>query len=142
MAIQRGAGMNVTLDDLHERIEFLCFDKERDSEGNIIDGAEHTRATVWAKVLPIAARIGDGTQETENIVTYRVTIRYREDIEPTDEILWRGKRLALVAPPYDVESRRIWTVLECRELVAGALRAVPIEPHIRSEAEVEQGAQA
>ena len=117
MTIQRGAGMNVTLDDLHERIEILFRNKERDSEGNIIDGEERTRATVWAKILPIAARIGERPQETENIVTYRDTIRNLEDIDPTDEILWHGKRLALVAPPYDVESRRIWTVFECRELV-------------------------
>ena len=117
MAIRRGKEMDVTIDDLHERIEILCRNKERDSEGNIIDGKERARATVWAKILPIAARIGERPQETENSVTYRVTIRHREDIEPTDEILWHGKRLALVAPPYDVESRRIWTVFECRELV-------------------------
>ena len=117
MAIQRGREMGVTIDDLHERISILYHDKERDSEGNIVVGEIHTRATVWAKVLPISARIGERPQETENIVTYRVTIRHREDIEPTDEILWRGKRLELASPPYDVESRRMWTIFECRELV-------------------------
>ena len=124
MAIQRGAGMNVTLDDLHERIEILYRDKERDSDGNIVDGEIHTRAAVWAKVLPITARIGDSaTEETENIVAYRVTIRWREDIEPTDEIRWRGRRLALVSPPYDVESRRMWTAFECREMVENGTQA-------------------
>ncbi len=117
MAIQRGAGMNVTLDDLHERITIRYHDKARDDEGNIIDGEEHTRATVWAKVIPVTARIGEQSEETENEIIYRVTIRHREDIETTDEISWRGKKLTLVAPPYDVESRRTWTVFECRELV-------------------------
>lgn len=117
MAIQRGREMGVTIDDLHERIDILYRDRERDIDGNIVAGEIHTRATVWAKVLPISARIGERPQETENIVEYRVTIRWREDIQPTDEIRWRGKRLELVSPAYDVESRRMWTVMECRELV-------------------------
>ncbi len=117
MAIQRGREMGVTIDDLHERIEILYHDKIRDIDGDIVAGEIHTRATVWAKILPVSAKIGERQQETENIVGYRVTIRYREDIEPTDEIKWRDKRLELISPPYDVESRRIWTVMECRELM-------------------------
>lgn len=117
MAIRRGKEMDVTIDDLHERIEIQYREKMRDIDGNIVDGEIHTRAAVWAKVIPVAARIGERPQETENIVTYHVTIRHREDIEPTDEILWRGKRLELASPPYDVDSRRMWTIFECRELV-------------------------
>ena len=116
MAIQRGAGMNVTLDDLHERIEIQHRDKTRDIDGNIVDGEIHTRATVWAKVIPVTARIGEQSEETENEIIYRVTVRHREDIETTDEISWRGKRLEIIAPPYDVESRRMWMAFECREL--------------------------
>lgn len=117
MAIRRGKEMDVAIDDLHERIEILYRDKTRDLDGNIVDGEIHTRATVWAKVIPVTARIGEQSEETENEIIYRVTVRYRQDIEPTDEILWRGKRLELTAPPYDVESRRIWTTFECRELI-------------------------
>ena len=123
MAIRRGKEMEIAIDDLHERIEILYHDKTRDMDGNIVDGEIHTRAAVWAKVIPVTARIGENSEETENAIIYRVTIRHREDIEPTDEILWRGKRLELASPPYDVESRRTWTAFDCRELVAGALRA-------------------
>lgn len=115
--------MGVTIDDLHERITIRRYTKTRDSDGNIIDGEAHTRATVWAKVIPISARINDSAEETENIVTYRVTIRYRDDIEPTDEILWRGRRLTLTSPPYDIESRKTWTVMECRELIEDGAQA-------------------
>ena len=117
MSIQRGREMSVTIDDLHERIEIFYRDKTRDIEGNIVDGEIHTRAAVWAKVIPVTARIGEQSGETENEIIYRVTIRHREDIETTDEISWRGKRLEIIAPPYDVESRRMWTAFECRELV-------------------------
>ncbi len=117
MAIRRGREMDVTIDDLHERIEIQHRNKTRDKEGNIVDGEIHTRAAVWAKVIPVTARIGEQSGETENEIIYRVTIRHREDIETTDEISWRGKRLEIIAPPYDVESRRMWTAFECRELV-------------------------
>ena len=117
MAIRRGKEMDVAIDDLHERIEILYRDKMRDLDGNIVDGEIHTRATVWAKVIPVTARIGEQSEETENEIIYRVTVRHREDIETTDEISWRGKKLTLVSPPYDVESRRIWTTFECRELI-------------------------
>ncbi len=117
MSIQRGREMSVTIDDLHERIEIFYRDKTRDIDGNIVDGEIHTRATVWAKIIPVTARIGEQSGETGNEVRYRVTVRYRNDIEPTDEILWRGRRLVLASPPYDVESRRMWTAFECRELV-------------------------
>lgn len=117
MSIQRGREMSVTIDDLHERIEIFYRDKTRDIDGNIVDGEIHTRATVWAKIIPVTARIGEQSGETGNEVRYRVTVRYRNDIEPTDEILWRGRRLVFVSPPYDVESRRMWTAFECRELV-------------------------
>ena len=117
MAIRRGKEMDITIDDLHERIEIQHRDKTRDIDGNIVDGEIHTRGAVWAKVIPVTSRIGEQSTETENKIIYRITIRRREDIEPTDEILWRGKRLALAAPPYDVESRRMWTTFECRELV-------------------------
>lgn len=117
MAIRRGREMSVTIDDLRERIGIQYRDKTRDIDGNIVDGEIHTRATVWAKVIPVTARIGEQSEETENEIIYRVTVRHRQDIEPTDEILWRGKRLELTAPPYDVESRRIWTTFECRELI-------------------------
>ena len=117
MAIRRGKEMDVTIDDLHERIEILYHNKTRDINGNIVDGEVHTRGAVWAKIIPVTARIGEQPEETKNEIIYRVTIRHRGDIEPTDKILWRGKRLELTSPPYDVESRRIWTVMECRELV-------------------------
>ena len=123
MAIRRGREMDVTIDDLHERIEIQYRDKTRDLDGNLVDGEIHTRAAVWAKVIPVTARIGERSEETENEILYRVTIRHREDIEPTDEIWWRGKRLEITAPPYDVESRRIWLTFECRELVENGAQA-------------------
>ena len=112
-----GQAMRTTIDDLAERIEIKYAATTQDAAGNIIKGTETSRGVCWAKVLPIKAVIGDGYNENVNEISYRVTVRYRTDIEPTDIVIWRGKRLALLSPAYDAESRHIWTVFDCRELV-------------------------
>ena len=108
---------NTNTDDLVERITIFYHDTVQDSEGNPIpDGEEKIRCRCWAKIYPYAARITDGYNERVNETCYRVVIRYREGITVNDKILWRGKRLSMTAPPYDAENRRIWLVMECREL--------------------------
>lgn len=115
-----GAAIKTTLDDLTERIELVYHETTQDAAGNIVKGAEVSRGECWAKVLPVSAAISAGYNETENAVSYRVTVRYRTDILPTDTVLWRGKRLSLTSPPYDAESRHIWTIFDCKELVEDA----------------------
>lgn len=104
-------------DDLSERISVVYFETTRNARGDIVKGTEITRCTVWAKVLPLSGRIEDETPQRENIVTYRITIRYRQDIKPDDEIVWRGRRLKITTPPIDIESRRRWVVIEAKEYV-------------------------
>lgn len=116
----KGTLMKTSLDDLTERISIVYHTKARDSRGAIINGAEETRCTVWAKVYPYGAGIRNGGVERVNEVDYRVVVRYRTDIMPDDEVLWRGKRMKLIKPAYDAESAHTWTVLECREVQADA----------------------
>ena len=92
---------NTSLEDLSERISVVYFETTRNSRGDIVKGEEITRCTVWAKVLPLSGRIQDETPARENSVTYRVTVRYRADILPDDEIVWRGRRLKITTPPFD-----------------------------------------
>lgn len=106
-----------TTDDLSERISVVYFETTRNARGDIVKGTEITRCTVWAKVLPLNGRIQDETPQRENTVTYRVTIRFRQDIKPDDEIVWRGRRLKITTPPFDIESRHIWTQFECVEVI-------------------------
>ena len=112
-----GSQINTPMDDLSEKISIRYFTTERNSRGDIIKVNEVERCRVWAKVLPLTARNNDGSPERVNKITYRVTIRYRNDIKPDDEILWRGRRLKLLSPPYDAESRKIFTIFECEEVI-------------------------
>ena len=119
---------NTTIDDLAERIGIVYQKAQRNNRGDILGIEDLTRCTVWAKVLPLSARrLLDDSVEAVNEISYRVTIRYRADIAPDDIVIWRGKRLQQTAPPYDAESRKIWTVLECVEAKADERIPQPLQ---------------
>ena len=109
--------MYVSLNELKQRITILRPVTEQDGEGNLVEQDRTEVATVWAKVLPYAAKISDGYAEEVKEVDYRIAIRYRADINVTDIIRWQGKILQQMAPPYGKDGKRQWLILECRELV-------------------------
>ena len=116
----RTEGLNfkqMSLDDLSERIGIVYFDTARDNRGNIIKSTENLRCMVWAKVLPLTGKINDSTPERVNTITYRVTVRYRNDIKPDDLMRWRGKYFRLITPPVNLENRRVWTQFDVVEVV-------------------------
>ena len=112
-----GSTINISVDDLSERISVRNYITKRDERGEILNVVEFERCKVWAKIFPLSARITDGAPERTNKITYRVTIRYRADIMPDDEIVWRERRLKILTPPYDAESRKIFTLMDCEEVV-------------------------
>ena len=112
-----GSAISISVDDLSERISIRNFITQRDTRGDRLNVVEFERCKVWAKIFPLSARTTDGTPERTNKITYRVTIRYRTDILPDDEIVWRKKRLKLLTPPYDAESRKIFTIMDCEEVI-------------------------
>ena len=114
--------MKITIADLNERIQIVRFDTERNERGDIINTGEVERCRIWAKVYALNGRISDDAPERSNTISYRVTIRHRDDILPDDEIIWRGRRLRLRSPPYDLDGRRIFTSMECEEVVADGSR--------------------
>ena len=109
--------MKISVDDLTERIKIIFSDNVRNSRGDFVKNFEKIRCEVWAKILPLSGKISDTTPEKINFVTYRMTIRYRNDIKPDDKIIWRGKILKIVTPPFDVEVRHIWTQFDCVEVI-------------------------
>ena len=109
--------MFVTLAELRHRVTIKRPTVTIDDEGNIIENSLADFLTLWAKVLPTAAKISDGYVEQVNEVHYRIVIRYRTDIEITDVLLWEGKKLEQTAPPYMLDGKKKYLVLEARELV-------------------------
>ena len=110
--------MKISIADLNERIQIVYFDTERGERGDIISVQEVERCRVWAKVYALTAKNTEDTPERKNKISWRVTIRHREDIKPDDEIVWRERRLKLVSPPYNLDGKRIFTAMECEEVIA------------------------
>ena len=109
--------MYVSLNELRQRVTILRPATTVDEMGNLIENGQEEVCTVWAKILPYAAKISDGYAEKVDEVNYRIIIRYRSDIEVTDEIKWRSHRFVQTAPAYDVRSNRQYLVMEVRELI-------------------------
>ena len=105
----------MSVDDLTEKISLRYYEFTRNSRGDLVKSSEEIRCMVWAKVLPLVGKIADSTPERINTVTYRITIRYRKDIKPDDEIVWRGRRFKIITAPIDLESRHIWTIFDVEE---------------------------
>lgn len=110
--------MKISIADLSERISVVYFPVTKNKFGDLVKGEEVTRCAVWAKVYPLTARINDDTPERKNLISYRVTIRYRTDILPDDEIVWRGRRLKISSPPYFLDGKKIFICMDCAEVIA------------------------
>ena len=109
--------MKVTIAELSERIVVKYFETTRNIRGDILKVTEQVRCAVWAKIFPLTARNLETTPERANKITYRVIIRYRGDIKPDDEIIWRGRRLKLISPPYSLDGEKKFTAVECEEVI-------------------------
>ena len=109
--------MYVKLGEMRERISILRPQLTYDAEGNAIENGREEIARVWAKVLPTAANSTEGVPEDKNLINYRVAIRRRADIFPDDLIMYGGKILNQIAPPYLLDGQREFMILTCREMV-------------------------
>ena len=88
-----------------------------DDEGNIIEQSSPNFKTIWAKILPTASKISDGYVEQVQEIIYRIAIRAGVNIKVTDKILWQGKTFEIIAPPYQLEGKKKFQIVEARELV-------------------------
>ena len=88
-----------------------------DDEGNLIEKSSPDLQTVWGKILPTASKISDGYDEKVQEIVYRIAIRAGVDIKVTDKILWQDKTFEVIAPPYYLEGKKKFQIVEARELV-------------------------
>lgn len=73
-----------------------------------------TVATVYAKVHGASGREVIMAMTAETLVTHKVHIRFRDDVNGQTRLLWRGKELEVVAalPRYN----RAYLEIMCREV--------------------------
>lgn len=108
--------MQIRIKDLSERIRIIYYLTARNEYGDLIKVREVTRCRVWARVHALAQRIDDDTPERLNKTTYRITVRWREDIQPNDEIVWRDRYFKIISAPAEFEVRHVWKVFDAQEI--------------------------
>jgi hypothetical protein len=48
----------------------------------------------------------------QGVSVFQITVRYRTDLKPSDQVLWNGRELNIIAPPEDLIGTRQWTVIQ------------------------------
>ena len=73
-----------------------------------------TYAEPWAWIRPASGKrhvFGDQLQED---ITHEIILRYRDDIQGDDAISYDGRQFA-IRYSYDIEERKRFLMLDCRE---------------------------
>lgn len=109
--------MYCKLSEMCHRITIQRPVKIIDGEGNIVEESSPDMRDVWAKILPTASKISDGYLEKVQEIIYRIVIRCDIEVEVTDKIFWNGKTLEIIAPPYLLDGKREFKIIEARELI-------------------------
>lgn len=103
--------------DLKERIKIPGTPIEKENEVGEIYFTPGEYFEIWARVDGLTGRESIEAQKIRPEQTYRITVRFREDIDPAMIIEWRGKKLELVTPAKDLDGRRCYTTFDCIEKV-------------------------
>ncbi|HIE0939541.1 TPA: phage head closure protein [Serratia marcescens] len=100
---------------LRHRITLQKPVKVQDPETGSVENIWQDLAQLWAEVSPLSARELVSAQAMQNAVTTRITIRYRQDIEPKYRILFRGKKFNIEGILSDPKSGLEYLTLPCSE---------------------------
>lgn len=76
------------------------------------------KADVWAAVEPLSAREFIQSATTQSQITTRITIRYRQEIDATWRIVYRGKYYNIHGVLADKDSGIEYITLPCSEGVS------------------------
>lgn len=97
---------------LRHRVTLQALETTVDDYGMESSGwVDH--ATVWADVHPVSAREFIAGGQVNSKVTTRITIRYRDDVEPTMRAVSRGKVYQIEGVLPDPDSGLEYLTLPC-----------------------------
>ena len=109
---------------LRERITIERKVKEPDGMGGF-DTRWTTRVEVPAMVHPLSSSELIFAGRLQDNISHRVVIRYRDDLDPSDRIVWRGQELKLSNTWINVEARNKWLEGMCTLGVALYDQTIP-----------------
>lgn len=99
--------------DLRHTIAIQSLESTQDDQGNINQQWVNTFPQVYAKVEPLSVREFIAAQAQQNAVNTRITIRYREEVNPTMRVVYRGKVYDIEGVLEDADSGLEYMTLAC-----------------------------
>ena len=103
--------------ELNCRVSIMKAVNTQDAEGNIITKPYTERFKCWAKLQAFSARVRQGNAEDYHEIMTRITIRYNSTVKQTDRIVYGSRIFEQVGPPINVDEKKAYLRLECREVV-------------------------
>jgi len=101
---------------LRERVKLQRKNTQSDGAGGLLVEWV-TYAEVRAFVNPVSSRERMFSERIEPVITHRIVIRYRDDIDAADRIVWRGHEMR-IEPPRNIEARDRWLEFDAEMGVA------------------------
>lgn len=94
--------MPVHAGELRNRITVQALtDGGRDEDGFEIEPTWADYIKLWAKITPLSSKDLISAQADQSEVVARMKIRYREDIDTTMRIIWKGRIFAIDSQALD-----------------------------------------
>lgn len=73
----------------------------RDEDGFETEGSWQEYIKLWAKVTPLSAKDLISAKADQSEVVARMKIRYREDIDTTMQVIWKGRVFSIQSQALD-----------------------------------------
>ena len=102
-----------SLGSLRERVELLQRVQTIDAAGGHADGFV-SLGLAWARVRSASGSIVDIADARNARVSHVITIRFRQDINPGDRLVYRSRQLEIISAA-DLNGYRAYLVLKCAQ---------------------------
>ena len=102
---------------LNKRVEIQRAIAVQTSKGVVIYDYPNAIKNVAASIEPYAAYIVNGQAEKVSEIEYRITIRYRKNLQLHDRIIYQGRIFEQVLPARDLYEQHNFLQLTCREKI-------------------------
>lgn len=102
----------ISVRNLDQRITLQRQLPGQDGLGEV-NGAWVDVQDVFAQAQPLRGRELFNAAQMQASVDVRFVVRWRDDIDATWRVLWRGVAHEITAPPIDVDGQQQWLELMC-----------------------------
>lgn len=99
---------------LNKRVQIYGYDDVTDELGQNLTSLTLKHADVWAEIHPLRAYERVESNQTADVVSYRIIIRYKADVTQKDVIV-RGDRQFDITGMVDINEQHVALELTCVE---------------------------